>query len=178
MVFSLIEKKLKNEDGIVSILSLMVLVTLTVAGIVAIELSSNETSIVRNEQLSNIEFYEAETGINDARVNYRNWLTDDFLTDGPTVASSTPTTIATCNSGNPMATIQVRCIENGNAGDVTPIFNNIADQMPAMDHTGPPPEGSGFSLKYFETHRYSLTSTSSTGSTIIQAGVWKAFNKY
>ena len=179
MIFSLIKKKFKDETGIVSVVSLMVLVTLTITGVVAINIANNETGIVRNEQISTIDFYDAETGINDARINFNNWLTDDFLTDAQTAANSTFDTIAEDADGNPMASIQVRCIENnGTGGTVSPIFNDVADNMPAMPHIGPPPEGSGFSLRDFETRRYGITSTSGNGNTIVQAGVWKVFNKF
>ena len=179
MIFSLIEKKLKDETGIVSVVSLMVLVTLTIAGVVAINIANNETRIVRNEQISTIDFYDAETGINDARINFNNWLTDAFLTDAQTAANITFDTVAEDADGNPMASIQVRCIENnGTGGTVSPIFGDVADEMPAMAHIGLPPAGSGYSLKYFETRRYSITSTSGSGNTIVQAGVWKVFNKY
>ncbi|BBO74082.1 hypothetical protein DSCW_14990 [Desulfosarcina widdelii] len=178
MFDSLVKKTIGNESGMVSILSLMTLVILTVAGVVAITISNNETGIVRNEQIAAIDFYEAESGLNDARVNYNNWLDNDFLTEAQTAANSTFDTIAEDEHGNPLATVRARCIENNNSGDVTPIFNNVADEMPAMAHIGNPPEGSGYSLKYFESRRYSLTATSGSGNTIVQAGVWKVFNKY
>lgn len=179
MIFSLIEKKLKDETGIVSVVSLMVLVTLTISGVVAINMANNETNIARNEQISTNDFYNAETGINDARINFNNWLTDDFLTDAQTAANSTFDSIAEDADGNPMASIQVRCIENNGTGDtVSPIFGDVADEVPAMAHIAAPPEGSGYSLKYFETRRYGITSTSGTGSMVVQAGVWKVFNKY
>ena len=178
MFDSLVKKTIDNESGMVSILSLMTLVILTVAGVVAITISNNETGIVRNEQIAAMDFYDAESGLNDARVNYNNWLTDDFLTDAQTAANSTFDAVAVDDDGNPLATVRARCIENNNNGDVTPIFNNVADEMPAMAHIGSPPEGSGYSVKYFETRRYSLTATSGSGNTIVQAGVWKVFNKY
>lgn len=178
MFDSQIRRIIDNESGMISILSLMTLVILTVAGVVAIAISNNETGIVRNEQIAAMDFYEAESGLNDARVNYNNWLTNDFLTQAQTAANSTFGTIAEDDDGNPLATVRARCIENNNSGDVTPIFNNVADEMPAMAHIGPPPEGSGYSLKYFESRRYSLTATSGSGNTIVQAGVWKVFNKY
>lgn len=190
MDFSPAIKNLENENGIVTMVSLMVLVTLTVAGIVAVDISNNETGIVRNEQLSTTQFYDAETGINDARINFNRWLTDTFLTTAQTAANSTFNTMETDAAGNPLATIQVRCIEdnatNGSGnpaatiifGDAANGIPALSDEIPAMPHIVSPPAGSGFSLKYFETRRYSITATSNTGNTAVQAGVWKVFNKY
>ncbi|BBO80101.1 hypothetical protein DSCO28_06670 [Desulfosarcina ovata subsp. sediminis] len=176
MDLAFIENKLRNEDGIVAVVSLMLLVTLTIAGIAAINISNNETGIVRNEQLAAGELYDSESGINIARVNYLDWMTDIFLTAPETTASSTYD--VKDNNGETVATLQIRCIENNNSGAVTPIFNNVADELPAVSHTALPPAGSGYSVKYFEARRYSITATSATGGTIVQAGVWKVFNKY
>ena len=175
----LIEKTLNNEEGMVMIFSLMVLMILTISGVAAINISNNETSIVRNEQFVASEFYNAETGLNDARINYNNWLDNVFLNLPETAASRTWNSISTDAGGGPLATLQIRCIENNAAGGgVTSIFNNVADEMPAMSHKAGPPAGSGYSVKHFEVRRYSITSTSNTGNTVLQTGVWKVFNKY
>jgi type IV pilus assembly PilX-like protein len=174
----LIQKTLNNEEGMVMIFTLMILMILTISGVAAINISNNEASIVRNEQFVASEFYNAETGINDARINFNNWLTNAFLNDAETIANSTPDSISTDAGGAPLATLQIRCIENNNAGGVTPIFGGVADEMPAMPHKAGPPAGSGYSVKHFEVRRYSITSTSNTGNTVLQTGVWKVFNKY
>ena len=179
----LIKKTVNNEDGMVMIFTLMVLMILTISGVAAINISNNETTIVRNEQLSSSEFYEAESGINDARINFIDWLDNIFLMAGETVANQT--LISNDENGNPVAIIQVRCIEGTN----TPVFDtntstpefdpgSVADEMPTMPHTGNPPVGSGYSVKNFEIRRYSITSTSNAGNTVVQAGVWKTFNKF
>ena len=173
----LIEKTLNNEEGMVMIFTLMVLMILTISGVAAINISNNETSIVRNEQFVSSEFYDAETGINDARINFNNWLDNAFLNTPETSASRTWPSISTDAAGVPLATLQIRCIEN-NAGGVTSIFNDVADEMPAIPHKASPPEGSGYSVQHFEVRRYSITSTSNTGNTVLQIGVWKVFNKY
>lgn len=179
MDFFLIEKTLNNEEGMVMIFTLMVLMILTISGVAAINISNNETSIVRNEQFSASEFYNAETGINDARINFNNWLDNAFLNAPETSASRTWNSISTDAAGVPLATLQIRCIENNAAGGgVTAIFNDVADEMPAMSHKASPPEGSGYSVQHFEVRRYSITSTSNAGNTVLQTGVWKVFNKY
>ena len=86
MRYSRIEKTIDDESGIVTIVGLLVLVTLTIAGIVAINISNNETGIVRNEQIWATDFYNAESGVNDARINFNTWLDDDFLTADETTA--------------------------------------------------------------------------------------------
>lgn len=206
MKFHFARERWKNENGgIVMIMTLMLLVTLTLAGIMAINISNNEANIVRNEQIAATEFYNAETGLNIARVQYPDWMTNDFLSESETEANNTLfygadnkkyDTLALLEGANTnlVATLRVRCIED-NATDasgekaVTPIFGSedlvgstgavypIADEMPAMSHQTSPPAGSGYSVKYFEARRFSLTVTSENG-TIVQSGVWKVFNKY
>jgi Tfp pilus assembly protein PilX len=178
MRYSLFEKTIDNESGIVTIVALLVMVTLTIAGIVAVNISNNETGIVRNEQIWATDFYNTESGLNDARINYNNWLDNNFLTEDETTASTTFNTVAEDENGNSLANIQARCIATDNSGNVVAVFNNVADDIPAMSHTAPPPAGSGYSSKNFQIRRYSLTATSADGTTIVQTGVWKIFNKY
>ena len=77
--------------------------------------------------------------------------------------------------GDPIANIEVRCITAtpSNTG-----LSDEADNLPLQDHIGPPPTGSGYSLKYFEVRRYGITGKSTDGNTTIQVGAWKVFNKY
>ena len=174
MISSPIFKPLANEDGLVTIVALFVMAILTIAGIAAIKISSNETQIVRNEQISTATFYDAESGINDARVNYTKWLTDDFLTASETAASDTFDAFTTDADGDPVAAIQVRCIESSGAQ----VFSGgVADEIPLMSHTSTPPAGSGYSARYFQIRRYSITATSAADNTVVQTGVWKIFNK-
>ncbi|GAB6909551.1 hypothetical protein DESC_850011 [Desulfosarcina cetonica] len=168
------DKHLGNNDGSVTIVSLMVLVILTLAGIAAIAISNNETAIVRNQQMATTTFYNAETGINDARVNYTTWLTNSFLSASETEASGEFDALTTDDEGNPVATIQVRCIENSGS---TVFDGDVGDQIPAMSHTASPPSGSGYSAKYFQIRRYSITSTATSDNTVVQVGAWKIFNK-
>lgn len=168
------DQHLDNNDGNVTIVSLMVLVVLTLAGIAAIAISNNEATIVRNQQMATTTFYNAETGINDARVNYTEWLTDSFLSAPETEASGEFDAFTTDDEGNPVATIQVRCIESSGSE----VFGgDVADQIPAMSYTASPPAGSGYSAKYFQIRRYSITSTSTSDNTVVQVGAWKIFNK-
>lgn len=166
---------IEKQDGIVSIMTLMIIVILTAMGIMAINVTTSETKIVRNEQFADMDFYQAEAGINDARVNYNNWMDDTFLSQDETTASKDIDSVATDTAGNPLATLQVRCIERTR----TPVFNGgVADRIPAMSHIGPPPPESGSGMKGFQARRYSITATSSSGGgTVVQAGVYKEFSK-
>lgn len=169
---------IRNEDGFVLGASILVSAVLLLAGVLALWTSTTEMQVVRNEGELVREFYNAEAGVIDTIENYdtgsTNWLTDSFLTAGPTLAG----TIVTSNDedGNALATIEVRCIEN--SGAVITGLSDPANSLPDQSHTGPPPSGSGYSLKYFEIRRYGVTATSSTGNTRIQVGAYKIFNKY
>ena len=99
------------------------------------------------------------------------WLTNAFLLDGDDAYS----TINYDITGEPVATIEVRCILDDTSD--TPL-TDTADNLPLQPHVGPPPVGSGYSLKYFQARRYGLTATSADGNTQLQVGVYKIFNKY
>ena len=167
-----------NENGFVLGASILVSAVLILAGVLAIWNSNTEVRIVRNEGQMIREFYDAEAGVIDALENYNsgstNWMTDDFLADNPTVAKK----IVTSNdeNGNPVATVEVRCIESSG----TPVtgLKDDSNDLPLQPHIGPPPNGSGYSLKYFEVRRYGITAFSSDGNTHIQVGAWKVFNKF
>ncbi len=78
------------------------------------------------------------------------------------------------DEGNPVAMVEVRCI----LPVETPTdCSDAGDNLPLQPHRGPPPTGSGYSLKYFEVRRYGITSTSTNGNTQVQVGVYKVFNK-
>jgi hypothetical protein len=93
---------------------------------------------------------------------------------GETAANSTVTSKNAANES--LARVEVRCIENSG----TPIvgLSAAANNLPLQRHIAPPPEGSGYSLKYFEVRRYGITATSATGNTQVQVGAYKVFNKY
>lgn len=170
---------LNNENGFVLGISILISTILLLAGVLAIWTANTEVKIVRNEGQMISEFYSAEAGVIDALENYDSgpttWLTNDFLTADPTEANNT--VISSEESGDALATVEVRCIEQ----TATPIpspFSDAANNIPRQPHIGAPPAGSGYSLKYFEIRRYSLTATSTNGNTQIQVGAWKVFNKF
>jgi hypothetical protein len=115
----------------------------------------------------------------DALENYNSgpttWMTNDFLTADPAAANNTVT--SSDESGDAVATVEVRCIEQ-TATPIPPPFSDAANNIPRQPHIGAPPAGSGYSLKYFEVRRYGITGTSTNGNTQIQVGAWKVFNKF
>ena len=170
-----LKKTIANEHGFVLGTSILVSAVLILAGVFAVWMANTEMLLVRNESQMIREFYDAEAGLVNAIENYNEppspWLTNDFLLDGDDAYSTINYDIA----GEPVATIEVRCILD-DAAD-TPL-TDTADNLPLQPHVGPPPVGSGYSLKYFQSRRYGLTATSANGNTQLQVGVYKIFNKY
>jgi len=173
-----LKRTIDNENGFVLGASILISALLLLTGALAIWTSNTEVKIVRNESQMVREFYNAEAGVIDAIENYNsgstNWMTNDFLTAAPTAAGSTVN--SSDEGGNVVATVEVRCIES----TATPVtgLSNSANTIPQQNHIAPPPAGSGYSLKYFEVHRYGITATSTNGNTQIQVGAWKVFNKF
>jgi hypothetical protein len=166
-----------NEDGFVLGGALLLSAILILAGVLALWTSTTEVQVVRNETLMVQEFYDAEGGIIDAMVNYNtgstSWLTDNFLMTPQADAFSV--VVSNDSRGDPIAAIEARCITD------TPSNTDLsaeADNLPLQPHIGPPPTGSGYSLRYFEVRRYGVTGKSIDGNTTIQMGMWKVFNKY
>ena len=173
-----LKKPLHNEHGFILGTAIMVSAILVIAGVMAVWNSNTEVKIVRNEGQMTREFYNAEAGLIDAIENYNSgstsWLTDDFLTENQTLAKKI--VISNDENGDPIATVEVRCIESSG----TPVAGlaNDSNNLPLQPHIGPPPAGSGYSLKYFEIRRYGITAYSTRGNTHIQVGAWKVFNKF
>ena len=120
----------------------------------------------------------AEGGLIDTLETSPAWMTDAFLTAGPTTAAASVTRVVDFNGGGNDATVEVRCIED-TTGVVVPVpgLTAAANDVPVSPHVTPPPPGSGFDFN-FEVRRYGVTATSSTGNTQVQAGVFKVFNKF
>jgi Tfp pilus assembly protein PilX len=170
---------LNNENGFVLATSILVSSILVLAGVLTIWTANTELKIVRNEGQMTREFYSAEAGVIDALENYNSgpttWMTNDFLTADPAAANNT--VASSDESGDAVATVEVRCIEQ-TATPIPPPFSDAANNIPRQPHIGAPPAGSGYSLKYFEVRRYGITATSTNGNTQIQVGAWKVFNKF
>lgn len=170
-----VKQSINNESGFVLILAVLMLAVITVIGVAATRTSETESQIASNERQIANQFYNAEGALLQAlETATSTWAapTSSFLTDGETVASYT-SPVDFDGDGTNDGTVQVRCIEITG----TPIFNDSADDLPPMQHTAPPPAGSGYSMKHFEVRRYGVTTRSTTGNTQIQTGVYKVFNK-
>jgi hypothetical protein len=185
---------LTNENGFVLGASILISAILLLAGVLALWTSTTEMQVVRNENDLTREFYFSEAGVIDALENYdtgetvkggvgaTQWLTDQFLLDGPLAANHRFFSVDA--NGQALAEVRVRCITDT---DVNIDFDTgvesvredaAANNLPLQRHIAPPHSGSGFSLKYFEVRRYGITATSATGNTRIQIGAYKVFNKY
>ena len=184
---------MKNERGMVLVVAVLILTVVTIIGIAALTTSDTELQISSNEKQLTVQFYDAEAGQIEAMEWRTAWMTDDFLTAGDTLAnfiSDNATDVGDCdpedpdtwimgdfdNDCNPDLKIEIRCVED--TGTAVAGLSNAANDLPLQKHKGPPPVGSGYSLKHFEIRRYGVTSTSQDGNTRVQTGVYMVFNKF
>ena len=168
---------LNSENGFVLILAVLMLAVITVIGVAATRTSETESRIASNERQIANNFYNAEGALIDTLERATTtWAApaSPFLTDGETVASYTSSTDFDGDGTND-ATAEVRYI--GDLGATIGGLSTAANDIPLVVHTGPPPPDSGYSMKHFEIRRYGVTTTSTTGNTQIQTGVYKVFNK-
>jgi Tfp pilus assembly protein PilX len=170
---------LKNEDGSIIVLAMIMLVLLTLLGISATTTSSIEVQIAANENQALQNLYQAESGNHYALEltgTADTWMTDTFLAAADTAAYAKEDNVDIDSDGTPDVNIEIRCIENSGAdiSELTPAANNL----PAQQHISSPPVGSGYSLNDFEIRRYGITATSVNGNTKVQIGAYKVFNRY
>jgi len=170
-----VKNTLNNEDGMIMIVVLIILVIITLLGLSASKTAITEIQMASNERQLVEELCDAEGGLINTLENPA-WLTDAFLSADPTTASSGQIAADFNADGIVDARVEVRCIES--TGTAVAGLSDAANDLPAIPHITPPPAGSGYSLKYFEVRRYGITTTSSTGNTQVQAGVFKVFNKF
>ena len=155
---------------------LLLLATLTAVAIASIRTANTEVQIVRNEGQLVKEFYHAEAGLIDALENSDTWITSAFLAQNATDANDTFDSTVNDDGGNPVASVETRCIES--TGTTISGLSDAANELPTLDHIDAPPEESGYSMRYFEIRRFGVTVTSANGNTRMQVGTWKVFNKY
>ncbi|MBW1727807.1 MAG: pilus assembly PilX N-terminal domain-containing protein [Deltaproteobacteria bacterium] len=172
---------IQNEEGSVIVLSMVLLVFLTILGISATRTSSIEVQIASNERHAIQNQYKAESGNHYALEISKTWMTNNFLSTASNQAymdsSVEPLlTVDIDNDGTADATIEIRCIRTPSA-DITCLTDG-ANNVPVQQHIGPPPPGSGCSLKDYEIRRYAITATSINGGNQIQLGAYKIFNKF
>jgi Tfp pilus assembly protein PilX len=167
---------LKNEDGSIIVLAMIMLVLLTLLGISATTTSTIEVQIAANERQALQNLYQAESGNHYALEITGTWMTDTFLTAAETAASYTQNDADIDNDGTPDVKIEIRCIED--SGTDILALSDAANDLPAQQHISPPPVGSGYSLNDYEIRRYGITATSINGNSKVQIGAYKVFNKY
>jgi len=177
---------LNSENGFVLILAVLMLAVITVIGVAATRTSETESRIASNERQIANELYNAEGALIDTlETAATTWLapTSPFLLAGEIGVEPSFASPITDANGNSVANIEIRVIENNDTGGTvttTAPFDTVSDaanDIPALPHIGPPPPGSGYSMKHFEVRRYGVTTTSATGNTQIQTGAYKVFNK-
>ena len=178
-----VKRGINNENGFALILAVLMLAVITVIGVAATRTSETESQIASNERQIANQLYSAEGALVQAlETATTTWAapTSSFLTDPETVASYT-SSIDFDGDGTNDAAVEIRCIEcSGDPCIGTGIagLSTAANSLPnGLPHRGPPPPGSGYSMKHFEVRRYGVTTGSATGNTQIQAGVYKVFNK-
>ena len=173
--------RIRNEEGSVIVLSMVLLVLLTILGISATRTSSIEVQIASNERQAIQNQYQAEAGNHYALEISSTWMTDNFLTTAANAAyvdSSVDPSLAVDidADGTNDATIEIRCIES--TGTAIAGLSDGANNLPVQQHITAPPAGSGYSLKNYEVRRYGITATSTNGNSQVQLGAYKVFNKY
>jgi len=161
MNFSL-KRTINNEDGFVLVIAVLMLVVVTVIGLAATRTSETELQIAGNEREIVNDFYESEAILINVLENPTTWL--------PTILADSPYSGTTGDY-----VTEIRPI-NDTGVDVAELSDS-ANDLPSRSHTGPPPENSGYSLKFFEARWYGATTISANGNTQIQVGVFKVFNK-
>lgn len=162
---------IKNERGMVLVVAVLILTVVTIIGIAALTTSDTELQIAANEKILTGQFYDAEAALIDTWMNRQTWLTTGFL-NADVDAASYAGNVDTDNDGTDDATVNIYCIQDENSGAAD------ANYAPEQPHQDEPPEGSGYSLKYFEIRRYGVTASSQAGNTRLQSGVFMVFNKF
>jgi len=167
---------IRDENGSVIVLAVIMLVLLTFLGISAIRTSTMEVQIAANEKRAVQNLYKAESGVHYALETSGTWMTAAFMIPyDEKIDFFIQNDVDIDSDGTPDVNIEIRCIESTG----TPIggLSIPANKLPLQQHRDSPPAGSGYSLKDYEIRRYGITATSTEGSSI-QIGVYKVFNKY
>jgi len=177
---------LKNENGSVVVLALIMLVLLTLLGMAVTRTSSIEVQIASNDQQAVDCLYKAESADHWAIELINTWMTNTFLTTDAGTAKATSPDLD--NDGTPETNtdidsdgisdflMEIRCIEGGNNDIIS--LSNAANDLPVMQHISIPPVGSGTSLGGYIIRRYGITGTASNGCSVVQVGAYKIFNNF
>jgi len=165
-MISAVKETIGNENGFILILALLMLVMITLIGVAATRTADIELQIAANERDIIVDFNTTEGSLIETVESFETYLTSSFLSDGESASTQTDN-IDFNGDGTDDASIEIR-----------PITSSSTYPWPAQSHIGPPPAGSGFSLKYFEVRRYGVQAESATGNTKMHTGIYKVFNKF
>lgn len=166
---------LADETGSAMVLALMVLAVLTIIGISAINTSTTELQIVRNEQIYQINFYQAESSAYEAaqRIELET-NSDDLL---PDLTSFDWINDTTDTGGNPVELfISGNWLDDGSPSDNSDPATINADALYAAISKGVR-KGSSLDIAASRLYEYAVfgNAQSNAGSVIIEIGYLKRF---
>jgi len=166
---------LADETGSAMVMALMVLAVLTIIGISAINTSTTELQIVRNEQIYQINFYQAESSAYEAaQLIELETSNDDLL---PRITAPDWINDITDTSGNPVELfIPGNWVDDGSASDNSDLASINADALYAAISKGVR-KGSSLDIAASRLYEYAVFghAQSNAGSVIIEIGYLKRF---
>lgn len=162
-----------NEDGYVLIGVLLFMVILSVIGIAGNLTSNIEGQIAGNQRQVLDDYYQTEGALTDVLANYVDWLNVDAFLAAPHDEAKQVETSYEIEGFDGSYTYEARCVE----ASVTPIdgLSDWANDIPEDQHEGPPSDG--LYGTDFYVRRFAVTVASNSNRTVLQVGVWKAFNR-
>ena len=134
--------QIKNDNGSVTVLALVLLMLLTLLGMAALSTSSIETQIAGNELRSKLAFYAAESA-----TAYVAWKPDLYGPDNITAGTSHYFP----NNTDPYVGITAG-LPAAQSMNATQSFNGEVE----YDSSSSPPRGSGYSAGTFRAHQYKM----------------------
>jgi len=129
--------RLKNEDGYIMIVVLMILSILTVIATAGTNNSITEQHSATNEHIHELSFYAADTGRTYV-MEHSDLYHDENITPGAPLAFP--------DNDDPSVTFSMGSLES---------FKGEVEYLDSRN----PPRGSGFEVGKFASHRYRITST-------------------
>lgn len=173
-----------EENGYVLVVVLLFMVLLTVIGVAATRTTAVEVGIAGNSRRIADDFYVTEGVLTETTEKYNPWLNNNFLASDMTEAYYASPPIDFDGDGKTDGSYEVLCItdeeyaESLTDSDSETVASEKALALPKDAHIGPAPPNSFTSVDKFEIRRYGITAASPHERTVIQAGVWRAFNKF
>ncbi len=161
--------KMNNEDGSAIVLALLVLAVLTIIGITSINTSNTELNIVRNEQIYQTNFYQAEAGAYEAAQRIEQ-ETDTFklIPADTTLDWMNDDTLDFFNASN--------WVNDGSAGDNSDVSLMSADTVYSAVSKGVR-RGSSLDMGSTRLYEYAAFGLSewNSGKAIVEIGYLKRF---